>query len=89
MQSVKNIYNDSTDCFKIMRIMNNISPVMSHQGIEYYVATSINPGAKFHFVAVDPLLVIMKYFYKNLKYFQKTSHLSAGGMENHVLMVQK
>ena len=71
-----------------MRIINNISPVMSQQGIEYYVATSISHGAKVHyFVAVDPLLVIMKYFYKNLKYFQTYIHLSAGEMENVVDLV--
>ena len=50
------------DWFKIMKIINNISPVMSHQGIEYYVATSSSHGARVHFVAVDPLFVIMKYF---------------------------
>ena len=31
---------------KIMKIINNISPVMSHQGIEYYVATSSSHGAR-------------------------------------------
>ena len=41
---------------------------MSQQGIEYYVATSISHGVEVrYFVAVDPLLVSMKYFHKNLK----------------------
>ena len=46
---------------------------MSHQGIEYYVATSISDGAEVHyFVAVDPLLVIMKYFIRISNIFRNT-----------------
>ena len=46
---------------------------MSQQGIEYYVATSISHGAEVHyFVAVDPLLVIMKYFIRISNIFRNT-----------------